>query len=119
MMGEGSETFGQIPLKYASCHRPIKTAINKTVLANSSNLIFFFKGFLLSLGLFSSKDMISDSSMDCDSSMLIITSSLFFRLILSSSGPSYKEILFIIRHPVYQFSFSDFFELCPYQLYHN
>src|SRR6188472_4629835 len=108
MIGDGSDTFGQIPLKYASCHRPIKTAINNTVFANSSNLIFLFKGFLFLLDLFSSKEMISDSSMDCDSSVLIITSSLLFCLFLSSSGPSYKEILFIIWSPVYQFSFLEF-----------
>jgi hypothetical protein len=107
-MGDGSDTFGQMPLRYASCHRPIKTAINNIVFANSSNLIFFLKGSLFLFGPFSSKDMISDSSTECDASGLKSTSSLFFRLFASSSGALYKEILFIISPPVYQFSSSVF-----------
>ena len=37
------DPFGQIPLKYASCHKPIKTAINKTVLAKTSRFTLVFK----------------------------------------------------------------------------
>ena len=95
-----------------SCHMPMKTARNKTVFANSSNLIFFLNGILLFFGFLISEDVNSDSSIDCNSSKLIFDFSLFLLLLLLSSlsslGALYKEILFIIRSPVYQFSLLGF-----------